>query len=71
MSFLVLLLAVWIEKFSALRQRVQRDGGWLHELNKLEASPRWVNRPWLVLTVMVLLPVALLALLLWVLEPVA
>ena len=71
MSFLVLLLAVWIEKFSALRQRVQRDGGWLHELNKLEASPRGVNRPWLVLTLMVLLPVALLALLLWVLEPVA
>ena len=71
MSFLVLLLAVWIEKFSALRQRVQCDGGWLLELSKLEASPRWVNRPWLVLTVMVLLPVALLALLLWVLEPVA
>lgn len=71
MSFLVLLLAVWIEKFSALRQRVQRDGGWLGELNKLEASPRWVNRPWLVLAVMVLLPVALLALLLWVLQPVA
>ncbi|WP_434561029.1 regulatory signaling modulator protein AmpE [Pseudomonas sp. Z5-35] len=71
MSFLVLLLAVWIEKFSALRQRVQRDGGWLGELNKLEASPRWVKRPWLVLVVMVLLPVALLALLLWVLEPVA
>ncbi|ROM73520.1 hypothetical protein BK654_23145 [Pseudomonas brassicacearum] len=71
MSFLVLLLAVWIEKFSALRQRVQRDGGWLRELNKLEASPRWVNRPWLVLMVTVLLPVALLALLLWVLEPVA
>ncbi|MCP2076180.1 UNVERIFIED_ORG: AmpE protein [Pseudomonas lini] len=71
MSFLVLLLAVWIEKFSALRQRIQRDGGWLLELNKLEASPRWVNRPWLVLVVMVLLPVALLALLLWVLDPVA
>lgn len=71
MSFLVLLLAVWIEKFSALRQRVQRDGGWLQELNKLEASPGWVNRPWLVLIVMVLLPVALLALLLWVLGPVA
>ncbi|MFL7960962.1 regulatory signaling modulator protein AmpE [Pseudomonas kielensis] len=71
MSFLVLLLAVWIEKFSALRQRVQRDGGWLRELNKLEANPRWVNRPWLVLTVLVLLPVAVLALLLWVLEPVA
>ena len=24
MSFLVLVLAVWIEKFSALRQRLQR-----------------------------------------------
>ncbi|MCW1248236.1 regulatory signaling modulator protein AmpE [Pseudomonas sp. SAICEU22] len=71
MSFLVLLLAVWIEKFSALRQRVQRDGGWLGELNKLEASPRWGNRPWLVLVMMVLVPVAALALLLWMLEPVA
>ncbi|MCL6703894.1 regulatory signaling modulator protein AmpE [Pseudomonas sp. T1.Ur] len=71
MSFLVLLLAVWIEKFSALRQRVQRDSGWLGELNKLEASPRWGNRPWLVLVAMVLLPVAALALLLWVLDPVA
>ena len=71
MSFLVLLLAVWIEKFSALRQRVQRDGGWRHELNRLEASPRLLNRPWLVLLVMILLPAALLALLLWMLEPVA
>lgn len=71
MSFLVLLLAVWIEKFSALRQRIQRDNGWVRELNKLEAGPGGVNRPWWVLIVMVLLPVALLALLLWVLEPVA
>ena len=71
MSFLVLLLAIWIEKFSALRHRIQSDGGWLRELNKLETNPRWVNRPWLVLVVLVLLPVALLALLLWVLEPVA
>ncbi|NUT88493.1 regulatory signaling modulator protein AmpE [Pseudomonas corrugata] len=69
MSFLVLLLAVWIEKFSALRQRLQRDGAWLGELNRIEASPRWANWPWMVLLVMVLLPVALLALLLWVLEP--
>jgi len=71
MSFLVLLLAVWVEKFSALRQRVQRDGVWLRELNRLEASPRWASRPWLVLMGMVVLPAALLALLLWVLEPVA
>ena len=71
MSFLVLLLAVWIEKFSALRHRVQRDSGWTQELNKLEASPRLSNRPWLVLAVLVLLPVALLGLLLVVIEPVA
>ncbi|MDN4542939.1 MULTISPECIES: regulatory signaling modulator protein AmpE [unclassified Pseudomonas] len=71
MSFLVLLLAVWIEKFSALRHRIQHDGGWVRELNKLETNPRLENRPWLVLTVLVLLPVALLGLLLVVLEPVA
>ena len=35
MSFLVLVLAVWIEKFSALRHRLQRDGGWLRELASL------------------------------------
>ena len=55
MSFLVLLLAVWIEKFSALRHRVQHDAGWVRELHKLELSPRLVNRPWLVLAVLVLL----------------
>jgi AmpE protein len=71
MSFLVLLLAVWIEKFSALRHRVQRDGGWVRELHKLEVSPRLVKRPWLVLAVLVLFPVALLGLLLVVIDPVA
>jgi AmpE protein len=71
MSFLVLVLAVWIEKFSALRQRLQRDGGWLRELAKLEASPRMGKQPWLILVLLVLLPVALLGLLLLVLEPVA
>ncbi|MFJ2323446.1 regulatory signaling modulator protein AmpE [Pseudomonas sp. NPDC087817] len=71
MSFLVLLLAVWIEKFSALRHRVQRDGGWIRELHKLESSERLATQAWLVLTILVLLPVALLGLLLVVLEPVA
>ncbi|EJM25121.1 membrane protein required for beta-lactamase induction [Pseudomonas sp. GM21] len=71
MSFLVLLLAVWIEKFSALRHRVQRDGGWVRELNKLEVTPRLIDRSWLILIIMVLLPVALLGLLLVVLEPLA
>ena len=71
MSFLVLLLAVLVEKFSALRQRLQRDSGWVRELNKLEAGKRLGNQPWLVLAVMILLPVAVLGLLLLVLEPVA
>lgn len=71
MSFLVLLLAVWIEKFSAMRQRVQLDGGWLRELARFEASPRLANRPWLVLALLVLLPVAVLGLLLLVLNPIA
>ncbi|MCF5543695.1 regulatory signaling modulator protein AmpE [Pseudomonas salomonii] len=71
MSFLVLVLAVWIEKFSALRRRLQRDGGWLRELAKLETSPRMGKQPWLILVLLVLLPVALLGLLLLVLEPVA
>ena len=70
MSFLVLLLAVWIEKFSALRHRVQRDGGWIRELHKFETGGL-AKQPWLVLTVLVLLPVALLGLLLVVLDPVA
>ena len=39
MSFVVLLLAILVEKFSGVRQRLQRDGGWLRELHKLEASP--------------------------------
>ena len=71
MSFLVLLLAVLIEKFSALRQRVQRDGTWLAELARLESRPRTASRPWLILGLTVLLPVLLLALILLVLGSVA
>ena len=71
MSFVVLLLAIVIEKFSSLRQRFQRDGGWLRELHALEASPKFATRPWLVLAILILCPVAVLALLLWVLDPVA
>ena len=71
MSFVVLLLAIVIEKFSSLRQRLQRDGGWLRELQSMETRPKFANRPWLVLAILILCPVALLALLLWVLDPVA
>ncbi|WP_397451385.1 regulatory signaling modulator protein AmpE [Pseudomonas sp. NA-150] len=71
MSFLVLLFAVWIEKFSGLRHRVQRDGLWLRELAKLESGPHLQSRPWLVLALLVLLPVLLLWLLLVVVQSVA
>ncbi|WP_248918721.1 regulatory signaling modulator protein AmpE [Pseudomonas entomophila] len=69
MSFLVLVLALWVEKFSALRHRVQRDGFFLGELVRLERSGK--VHPWWTLAILILLPVAVLALLLHVLEPVA
>ncbi|QXH35071.1 regulatory signaling modulator protein AmpE [Pseudomonas muyukensis] len=69
MSFLVLVLALWVEKFSALRQQVQRDGFFLGELVRLERSGK--VHPWWTLAILILAPVALLVLLLHVLEPVA
>ncbi|TFF42254.1 regulatory signaling modulator protein AmpE [Pseudomonas sp. RIT623] len=69
MSFLVLVLALWVEKFSALRQQVQRDGFFLGELVRLERSGK--VHPWSTLAILILAPVALLVLLLHVLEPVA
>lgn len=71
MSFLVLLLAVWVEKFSALRQRVQRDGPWLAELRKLESRPKTAAHPWLILALLILLPLVLLQLALTVIGSVA
>ncbi|WAB97323.1 regulatory signaling modulator protein AmpE [Pseudomonas putida] len=69
MSFLVLILALWVEKFSALRHQVQRDGFFLGELVRLERSGR--VHPWWSLAILVLAPVAVLVLLLHVLDPVA
>ena len=71
MSFVVLLLAILVEKFSGLRQRLQRDGGWLRELHKLETSSRLGNKPWWALVILIVLPVMVLGLLLMVLQPVA
>jgi AmpE protein len=71
MSFLVLLLAVWIEKFSALRQRVQRDAPWLYQLNRLESNPRTAKRPWWILILTVVLPLVVLALVLAIVGSVA
>ncbi|WP_136478107.1 regulatory signaling modulator protein AmpE [Pseudomonas sp. DG56-2] len=69
MSFLVLLLVLWVEKFSALRQRLQRDGFFRAELARLERSGK--SHPWWLLLILVLLPVLLVALLVHVLQPVA
>lgn len=71
MSFLVLLLMIWVEKFSAWRRRIQHDGFWLRGLAGVEASPRLAASPWLALALLVLLPVALLGLLLVLLKPLA
>ncbi|MDE1166952.1 MAG: regulatory signaling modulator protein AmpE [Pseudomonas sp.] len=71
MSFLVLLLVIWAEKFSAWRLRIQRDRFYLGELARLEASPRLAKEPWLVLALWILLPALLLTLLLMALKPVA
>lgn len=71
MSFLVLLLAVWIEKFSALRRRIQRDGPWLNQLSRLESNPRSAKRPWWILMVAVVLPLVVLALILVIVGSVA
>lgn len=71
MSFLVLLLAVWIEKFSALRRRIQHDGPWLNQLSRLESNPRSAKRPWWILMVTVALPLVVLALVLVIVGSVA
>ncbi len=69
MSFLVLLLALLVEKFSGGRQRIQQDGLWLHWLASSEANSRLATAPELTLSLLVLLPVALLGLLLLAIEP--
>jgi AmpE protein len=71
MSFLVLLLVLWVEKFSAWRSNIQQDGPWLRFLAKVEHKAEWAARPWLALALVVLLPLAVLALILIALKPLA
>ena len=66
MNFLVLLLVLWVEKFSAGRLRIQQDGPWLQWLTASSG-----RLPWFTLALAVLLPVALLGLLVLALEPLA
>lgn len=71
MNFMVLLLVLWVEKFSAWRARVQHDGPWLRLLAATEGRAQWAARPWLALALLIGLPLLALALLLVLLEPVA
>ena len=71
MSFLVLLLVLLLEKFSAVRALVQRDAGWLELLRRCESGERTGGSVWWPLTLLVLLPALLLWLLLGMLESVA
>lgn len=45
MTFLVLLLALALEKFSGWRRRIQRDGAWLAWLSLVETCPRCPAAP--------------------------
>ncbi|NQD92633.1 regulatory signaling modulator protein AmpE [Pseudomonas sp. CrR25] len=71
MSFLVLLLVLWVEKFSAWREAIQQDGPWLRLLAKAERQADFVESPWLAVLLLVGLPLVVLALLLTLLEPLA
>lgn len=69
MNFLVLLLVLWVEKFSAGRRRIQRDGLWLQQLAKVEISHQ--GAPWIALAMLVALPLLVLGGLLLILQPLA
>lgn len=71
MSFLVLLLVLWIEKFSSWRQRVQQDEFWLRALGRLERGGTTSDSPWLAIILLVGVPLLVLALLLKLLAPLA
>lgn len=71
MSFLVLLLVLWVEKFSAWRGAIQQDGPWLRLLAKAERQADFIESPWLAIILLVVLPLVVLALLLALLEPLA
>ncbi len=71
MNFLVLLLVLWVEKFSSWRRAIQHDGPWLGLLAKVERQPDFVESPWLAILLLVVLPLAALTVVLAILEPLA
>lgn len=71
MSFLVLLLVLWVEKFSAWRNKIQQDGPWLRLLAWSERQADFIESPWLAIVLLVILPLVALGLVLMLLEPLA
>ncbi|QLF93309.1 regulatory signaling modulator protein AmpE [Pseudomonas sp. ABC1] len=71
MSFLVVMLALLIEKLTGWRERIQQDGPWLGALRRIEANPRLAASPWLALLLLVGVPGLLLGGLLLALAPLA
>ncbi|MCG4452023.1 MULTISPECIES: regulatory signaling modulator protein AmpE [unclassified Pseudomonas] len=71
MSFLVLLLVLWVEKFSAWRNKIQQDGPWLRLLAWSERQADFIESPWLAIVILVVLPLLVLGLVLMLLEPLA
>jgi AmpE protein len=71
MSFLVLLLVLWVEKFSAWRNKIQQDGPWLRLLARVERQAVFIESPWLAIVLLVVMPLLVLGLLLVLLEPLA
>lgn len=71
MIFLVVFLALAIDKLTDWRRAVQDDGPWLRWLAHVEGGAESRREPWLSLFLLVVLPVLLLGLLLMALEPLA
>ena len=71
MIFLVVFLALVIDKLTDWRRVVQDDGPWLRLLARVEGGAGTAYGPWLSLFFLVLLPVLLLGMLLLALEPLA
>lgn len=69
MSFLVMLLVIWVEQFSSLRRRIQQDGWWLRQLRAAESGAASVT--WRLWLRQVVLPALLLAGVLLLLRPLA
>ncbi|WXL25066.1 regulatory signaling modulator protein AmpE [Ectopseudomonas mendocina] len=70
MNFLVLLLVLWVEKFSSWRSPIQNDGPFLRLLAAVQGQGEDSARPWVSLLLIVLLPVLALGLILLALESV-